>query len=72
MRVRLNWSTLRGLLSDAVLESLGIEGDGAFVEIDLKQNERGSPSYKVGEWTMIAKVTVPGADEAGLPPSSKV
>jgi hypothetical protein len=59
VRVKLEWSDIKRMITEAAMKEAGIEGDPAHVEIEIKQEERGSPSYRVSEWSAVAKVTMP-------------
>ncbi|HEX2594792.1 MAG TPA: hypothetical protein VHL34_25040 [Rhizomicrobium sp.] len=60
VRVRVPWHDVQRLLGKAAVSHIGlsdVEIDRSIVKIELKQEERGSPSYAVGEWSAIATVT---------------
>lgn len=69
VRVKLEWADIKHLITEAAMKEAGLEGNPAYVEIEIKQEERGSPSYRIGEWSAIAKVTVPvdAIDQARCP-----
>lgn len=59
IRMKIEWRDLRRLIGQAVMDAAGLTDTLANIEINLKQDERGSPSYRIDEWSAIVKVTVP-------------
>jgi len=58
VRLKMEWSDIEGLIAFAAMEQIGAPS-GCRVEVVLSQGEAGSPSYRIGEWTAIVKVTMP-------------
>ena len=63
VRAKVEWSDLKAMLARSVMNDLELPGaagvNGVTVEVELKQEERGSPSYRIGEWSAIVTVTLP-------------
>jgi hypothetical protein len=63
VRAKVEWADLKAMIGRAVMADLSLPGavgvNGVEIEIELKQEERGSPSYRIGEWSAIVKITLP-------------
>lgn len=63
VRAKIEWPQIKALIAGATMADLGLPGaagvDGVVAEVELTQAERGSPSYRISEWSAIVKVTLP-------------
>ena len=62
VRVKLDWLDLEALVKARAMEVAGLTADdldGVNVEVKMDQETRGSPSYRVGEWSAIVEVKLP-------------
>jgi hypothetical protein len=63
VRASMEWSDIKRMIARAVMDEHGLDGapgvNGVVVEVKMKQDERGSPSYSVNEWSAIVTITLP-------------
>lgn len=62
LRIKVDWSDVAKAIAWSAADDLGIDRDDVDASnavVELKQEERGSPSYRIGEWTAIVKITLP-------------
>lgn len=63
VRAAVPWPVIKDLIARAAMKELDLQGapgvNGVVVEVEVKQDEEGSPRYRISAWSAIVKITLP-------------